>query len=47
MTCALCLENFNEEAFWGMGIIKSPLFEKDVSADKMKKSANLFLLVLN
>jgi len=30
-----------------MGIIKSPLFKWDVSADKMNKPANLFLLVLN
>ena len=30
-----------------MGIIKSPLLEWDISADKVNEPANLFLLVLN
>jgi hypothetical protein len=32
---------------WRMGIIKSPLPERDVSANKVNKPANLFMLVLN
>lgn len=32
---------------WGMGIIKRPLSERDVSADKGKKIADNLLLVLN
>jgi len=32
---------------WRVGIIKSPLLERDVSTDKVNKPANLFLLVLN
>ena len=30
-----------------MGIIKSPLLERDVSTDKVNKPADLFMLVLN
>ena len=30
-----------------MGIIESPLFERDISTDKVNKPANLFMLVLN
>ena len=30
-----------------MGIIKSPLLERDISADKVNKPADLFMLVLN
>ena len=30
-----------------MGIIKSPLLERNVSTDKVNQPANLFLLVLN
>ena len=33
--------------FWGMGIIKSPLLKGNISADKVKKPADLFMLVLN
>lgn len=33
--------------FGGMGIIKSPLLKGNVPADKVKKSADLFMLVLN
>ena len=33
--------------FGRMGIIKSPLLEWDVSTDKVKKPADLFMLVLN
>ena len=33
--------------FWGMGIIKSPLLQGNVSADKVKKPTDLFMLVLN
>ena len=29
---------------WRMGIIESPLFERDISIDKVNKPANLFLL---
>jgi hypothetical protein len=32
---------------WRMGIIKSPLPERNVSADKVNKPTNLFMLVLN
>lgn len=31
----------------GMGIVKSPLLERDISTDKVNKPADLFLLVLN
>ena len=30
-----------------MGIIKSPLFERNISTDKVNKPADLFMLVLN
>ena len=30
-----------------MGIIKSPLLERDISTDKVNKPADLFMLVLN
>ena len=33
--------------FWRMRIIKSPLFERNISADKVKKPADLLMLVLN
>ena len=33
--------------FRRMGIVKSPLFQRDVSADKSKKTTNSFLLCLN
>jgi hypothetical protein len=33
--------------FWRMGIIKSPLPERDISANKVNKPTNLFMLVLN
>ena len=32
---------------WRMRVIKSPLFERDMSANKIKKPADLFVLVLN
>jgi hypothetical protein len=32
---------------WRMGIIKSPLPERNISANKVNKPANLFMLVLN
>ena len=32
---------------WRMGIIESPLLKWDISADKVNKPANLFMLVLN
>ena len=32
---------------WRVGIIKSPLLERDVSTDKVNKPADLFMLVLN
>ena len=32
---------------WGMGIIKSPLLERDISTNKVNKPADLFMLVLN
>ena len=32
---------------WRMRVIKSPLFERDMSANKIKKPADLFMLVLN
>jgi hypothetical protein len=32
---------------WRMGIIKSPLPERDISANKVNKPTNLFMLVLN
>jgi hypothetical protein len=32
---------------WRMGIIKSPLPERNVSANKVNKPTNLFMLVLN
>jgi hypothetical protein len=32
---------------WRMGIIKSPLFERNISANKVNKPTNLFMLVLN
>ena len=33
--------------FRRMGIIKSPLLKRNISADKVKKPADLFMLVLN
>ena len=33
--------------FWGMGIIKSPLFERNVSAYKVNKPAVLLVKILN
>ena len=32
---------------WRMGIIKSPLLERNISTDKVNKPADLFMLVLN
>lgn len=33
--------------FWGMGIVKGPLFERDVSANKLDQPAVLLIKVLN
>ena len=33
--------------FRRVGIIESPLFQRDISADKVNKPADLFMLVLN
>ena len=33
--------------FWGMGIIKGPLFERDVSANEADQPAVLLVKVLN
>jgi len=33
--------------FWRMGVIESPLLERNISADKIEKPADLFMLVLN
>ena len=33
--------------FWGMGIIESPLFERDISADEVDEAAILLIKVLN
>ena len=41
------LIHFKLLIFWRMGIIESPLFERDISTDKVNKPANLFMLVLN
>lgn len=41
------LINLELLVFGGMGIIKSPLLKGNVSADKVKKPADLFMLVLN
>ncbi|GAA6316929.1 hypothetical protein F310043J5_14350 [Anaerostipes hominis (ex Lee et al. 2021)] len=41
------LVRFEFLILWRMGIIKSPLPERNVSADKGKKIANHSLLVLN
>lgn len=32
---------------WGVGIIKSPLFQRDISADKVNQPAVLLVKVLN
>jgi hypothetical protein len=32
---------------WRVGVIKSPLFKRDISANKVNKPTNLFMLVLN
>ena len=32
---------------WRMGIIESPLFQRNISADKVNKPADLLMLVLN
>ena len=32
---------------WRVGIFESPLFQRDISADKVKKPADLLMLVLN
>jgi hypothetical protein len=39
--------NFELLILWRMGIIKSPLLERDESTDKVNKPADLFMLVLN
>ena len=39
--------NLELVVFWRMGIIKSPLLERDVSTDKVNEPADLFMLVLN
>ena len=41
------LINLELLVFGGMGIIKSPLLKGNVSADKVEKPADLFMLVLN
>ena len=41
------LINFELLVFGGMGIIKSPLLKGNISADKVEKPADLFMLVLN
>ena len=39
--------NFELVVLWGMGIIKSPLFQWDISADKMNQPAVLLVKRLN
>ena len=39
--------HFELLVFWGMGIIKSPLFERDISANKVNLPAVLAIKVLN
>ena len=41
------LINFKFLILWRMGILKSPLFQRYVSADKVNKPTNLLMLVLN
>ena len=41
------LVNLEFLILWRVGIIKSPLLERDVSTDKVNKPADLFMLVLN
>ena len=39
--------NLELMVFGGMGVIESPLLKGDISADKVKKPADSFMLVLN
>ena len=41
------LINLEFLVLWRMGIVKSPLFERDISTNKINKPADLFMLVLN
>ena len=41
------LIDFELLVLWGMGIVKSPLFERDISADEVDKPAVLAIKVLN
>ena len=41
------LIDFELLVLWRMGIIESPLPERDISTDKIKKLTNYFILVLN
>ena len=41
------LIHFKFLIFWGMGIIESPLLERDISADKVYQPAVLLVKILN
>ena len=41
------LVNLELLVFWGMGIVKSPLFKRDISADKINQPAVLLVKRLN